>query len=51
MNNVVRFENSRRKLNWKQEEEIRESKKGSRKRRDERKTGRNAKWATEGDEE
>lgn len=49
MNNVVRFENTKRKLNWKQEESLRNGKKHDRDRRDNRIKGREAK--TVGEEE
>lgn len=51
MNNVVKFEKTNRKLDWKQEEALREYRKDSRKRRDQRKTGRDSKWATDGGDE
>lgn len=50
MNNVVRFENTRRKLNWKQEENLRSGKKQDRKRRDSRIQGREAKTVGEDSE-
>lgn len=43
MNNVVRFENTKRKLDWKQEESLRSGKKQSRQRRESRLTGRELK--------
>lgn len=43
MNNVVRFENTRRKLDWKQEEQLRTGKKRDQQRRDDRKVGREVK--------
>lgn len=43
MNHVVPFENTRRKLDWKQEEVQRQSRKESRQRRDAKKVGREAK--------
>lgn len=43
MNNVVRFENTRRKLDWKQEESLRTGKKQDRQRRDSKIQGRVAK--------
>jgi hypothetical protein len=49
MSNVVRFENTKRKLNWEQEEELRNGKKREQKRRDARKLGREVK--TIGEEE
>lgn len=49
MNNVVRFETTKRKLDWKQEESLRSGKKQSRQRRDSRIQGREAK--TVGEEE
>lgn len=49
MSNVVRFENTKRKLNWKQEEELRNGKKREQKRRNNRKLGREVK--TIGEEE
>ena len=49
MNNVVRFENTKRKLDWKQEESLRSGKKQDRNRRDDRIKGREAK--TIGEEE
>ena len=47
MNNVVRFENTKRKLDWKQEESLRSGKKQSRQRRDNRLTGRELKGVVE----
>lgn len=49
MNQVVRFETTKRRLDWKQEEAIRDCKKSSRQRRDARKVGREVK--TIGEEE
>lgn len=49
MSNVVRFENTKRKLNWEQEEELRNGKKREQKRRNNRKLGREVK--TIGEEE
>lgn len=49
MNQVVRFENTKRKLDWKEEEQLRSGKKKDRKRRDARIVGREAKHM--GDEE
>lgn len=49
MNQVVRFENTKRKLNWKQEEELRTGKKRDQRRRDARIVGREVKSI--GDEE
>lgn len=49
MSNVVRFENTKRKLNWKQEESLRDGKKQDRQRRDSKIHGRVAK--TIGEEE
>lgn len=49
MNNVVRFENTKRKLDWKQEETLRNGKKEKQSRRDSRIKGREAK--TVGEEE
>lgn len=43
MNQVVRFENTRRKLDWKQEEQLKTGKKREQKRRDDRKIGREVK--------
>lgn len=43
MNNVVRNENSKRKLDWKAEEALRISKKRDSQRRDNRKLGREVK--------
>lgn len=43
MQNVVRFENTKRKLDWKQEESLRDGKKESKKRRSLRLTGRELK--------
>ena len=43
MHNVVRFENTKRKLDWKQEESLRTGKKQDRKRRDSRIQGRELK--------
>lgn len=43
MSNVVRFENTRRKLDWKQEEQLRTGKKRDSQRRDNRKVGREVK--------
>lgn len=36
MNNVVRFENTKRKLDWKQEESLRQGKKRDQRRREDR---------------
>jgi len=49
MNNVVRFENTKRKLDWKQEESLREGKKRDQRRREDRIIGRGFKEV--GDEE
>lgn len=47
MNQVVKFERTRKqRLDWKQEAEVKESKKQDRRRRDERKT-RGDEWETE----
>lgn len=43
MNNVVRFENTKRKLDWQQEESLRKGKKQSGQRRNNRLTGRELK--------
>lgn len=43
MNNVVRFENTKRKLDWQQEESLRTGKKQDRQRREGRIKGREAK--------
>lgn len=43
MQNVVRFENTKRKLDWKEEESLRTGKKQSRKRRDSKIQGRELK--------
>lgn len=43
MNQVVRFENTKRKLDWKQEEELRSGKKRDQKRRSARIVGREVK--------
>lgn len=43
MNNVVRFENTKRKLDWMQEEQLKSGKKREQKRRDDRKIGREVK--------
>lgn len=43
MNQVVRFEKTKRKLDWKQEEVQRECRKESKQRRDARKVGREVK--------
>jgi hypothetical protein len=43
MNNVTRFENTKRKLDWKQEEALRTGKKRDQKRRDDRIVGREVK--------
>lgn len=49
MSQVTKFENTKRKLDWKQEENLRESKKKDRKRRDSRILGREAKTVGEDD--
>lgn len=43
MNQVVRFEHSKRKLDWKAEENLRDAKKRDQQRRDNRKVGREVK--------
>mgnify|MGYP006951075461 CR=1 FL=1 len=43
MNNVTRFPNTRRKLDWKQEEQLNTGKKRDQQRRDDRKVGRQVK--------
>ncbi len=50
MNNVVRFENTKRKLDWKQEEQMRSGKKRDQRRRDDRQQGRDAKYMGEDEE-
>lgn len=47
MNNVVRFENTKRKLDWMQEEQLKSGKKREQKRRDDRKIGREVKTVGE----
>lgn len=47
MNNVVRFENTKRKLDWKQEENLRDGKKQDRKRRESKIQGREFKTVGE----
>lgn len=49
MNNVVRFENTKRKLDWKQEENLRDGKRKSRNRRDSRLQQRELKGVGEQD--
>lgn len=51
MKNVVRFENTKRKLDWEQEESLRTGKKLSRRRRDTRLKGREAKTVGESNDE
>lgn len=51
MNQVVRFENTKRKLDWKQEDEMRNGKKRGEQRRLDRKAGREVKAYVEGSEE
>ena len=43
MNQVVRFEQTKRKLDWMQEEQLKSGKKREQKRRDDRKIGREVK--------
>jgi hypothetical protein len=43
MNQVVRFEKTKRKLDWKQEEQLHTGKKRDQQRRDDRKVGRQVK--------
>lgn len=50
MQNVVRFTKTKRKLDWKQEEDMRSSKKGDKKSRGDRKAQRETKFIT-GEEE
>lgn len=50
MNNVVRFENTKRKLNWMEEEQMRSGKKRGEKRRIDRQSKSNNKWGVEDDE-
>ena len=47
MNQVVRFENTRRKLDWKAEEQLKTGKKREAQRRDDRKIGREVKAVVE----
>jgi hypothetical protein len=50
MGNVVRFTNTKRKLDWKQEEDMRSSKKADKKFRDNRKAQRETKFIVGEDE-
>lgn len=50
MNNVVRFNTTKRKLDWKAEEELRDGKKRDQQRRENRIQGREAKTVGEDDE-
>lgn len=50
MSNVVRFENTKRKLDWKEEENLRTGKKQDRLRRNSRIKGREAKTVGEDNE-
>lgn len=51
MSAVVKFEVTKRKLDWKQEEELRQGKKKGVTRREQRKHGRDIKTYKEGEEE
>lgn len=51
MSAVVKFEVTKRKLDWKQEEELRQGKKKDSTRREQRKHGRDAKVYNEGEDE
>lgn len=50
MNNVVRFEYTKRKLDWEAEGQLRMSKKLDQARRDIQKFNREAKWGDDNDE-
>ena len=50
MNQVVRFDNTKRKLNWEQEEQMRSGKKRGEKRRQDRISKSNNKWGEQDDE-
>lgn len=51
MNNVVRFNKTKRKLDWQQEEQLKDGKKRDVSRREQRKTGRDNKFYNQGDDE
>lgn len=50
MRNVVAFENTKRKLDWKQEQQMKEGKRKGQARRDVQREGREAKWGVDNDE-
>lgn len=47
MTRVVRFENTKRRLDWMDEQQLRDGKKRDKQRRDERRTNRNVEWGEE----